>query len=213
MIRDTVSAMNRKVPAIIMALLLTAALISSINANALTSVENKALKVILGLTQQAKNKLTSDIQPTLKTVRQDLQFKQKFWEYEPFPVDVSNLIAVGVAREECKLNDPTACAFTVESIQTPPKTVVIEISVDDANTGINEVRGPSNLLVDSGIGSIGASNEVNVVFKAPVPAGPNALIEFNGEKPQGMKLCTFGIDVTGARVGIGTHPCQVNVPD
>ncbi len=89
--------------------------------------------------------------------------------------------------KSCNLNDTTACAFNVESIQVKGNPVnVTSIVVDGAVTDISGrgIQIPTNLLVDTGIGKIGASKYVAVRFDHSF----TGKIEFNGEKPQGMDL-------------------------
>ncbi len=204
--------MNKKILAISISAVLVVAMLMPpiVRAQAATQSESNALRTILGLVGNALTLVNKQINPTLDSIIEDLKFKKKFWEYEKVSVSGSNVIGVGVAVKSCNLNDPTACAFTVESIQTP-KVVVIEISVDDTRTSINENKtiGPSNVLVDAGFGRIGASHEVNIVFDH-AQAVPDTF-EFNGEKPQAMELCTFGIgiDASGKEIKIpaGPNPC------
>ncbi len=181
--------MNKKILAITMSIVLTAALISATNANALISSENKAFNVILKLTQQAKDKLANNVQPTLTTIKQDLQFKKKFYQFEPFPVQGAN--AVQIRLDRCNFNDPSACAFNVESIQLNGHGIATDIVVDGAKTSISPVHGPTNFLVDSGHGQIWASKSVELQFDTPFTGD----VEFNGEKPQGANLCK--LDGTG----------------
>ncbi len=200
-------AMNKKILAIsVSAVLALAFVLPAINANALTSAENKALKTILGLTQQAKDKLANNVQPTLTTVKEDLKFKQKFWQFEPFPVFRKNI--VGVAVESCELNDRSACAFNVESIQIKPlvlggtnsqpsSNTAKFIIVDQVFADIPDVKAPTNLLVDTGIGQIGASDFVLVGAGGTSSDTFTATVEFNGEKPQGMELIRIGAVIIG----------------
>ncbi len=205
--------MNKEILAISISAVLVVAMLMPpiVRAQAATQSESNALKNILGLVGNALTLVNKQINPTLDSIIEDLKFKKKFWEYEQIGVSISipsTTGGVGVAVKSCNLNDPTACAFTVESIQTPAGVVVTEISVDDTRTSINENRtaGPSNVLVDAGFGRIGASHEVNIVFDHAQP-GTVAVFEFNGEKPQGMELCTFGIDASGKKIGATPNPC------
>ncbi len=226
MIRDTVSAMNKEILAIsISAVLVLAFVLPAINANALTSAENKALKTILDLTTSVKDKLANNIQPTLTTIKQDLQFKKKFWQYEPCKdeavstKDGSNCWFAFSSTEiqvEQFFNGPSSgcilpaddCAFTVESIQLAGNVACIDhLEIDGADVGVPpNTCTPTNLLVDTNIGSIGASHEVSIHFKSPY-TGP---VEFNGEKPQGYSLCTEDhiIVINEQKFAIGgPNPC------
>ena len=98
-------------------------------------------------------------------------------------------------------NDPSACAFNVESIQIDGSGNPKFIDVDFALTDIRDqqISAPTNLLIDSGIGKIGASEFVVVVCEDFIPNVNDHCsggIEFNGEKPQGMFL--IGIIGTGS---------------
>jgi hypothetical protein len=108
------------------------------------------------------------------------------------------LFSVGVEVSICPQGTSSengvqdACAFNVESIQidTEGPANITGIRVDGVTTLLNDaIPTPTNLLVDSGIGKIGASREA-VVLGVP-DGGAEHSIEFNGEKPQGMELCLF----------------------
>ncbi len=64
----------------------------------------------------------------------------------------------------------------------------MKIIVDGVVTDVSRRRilSPSNVMIDSGLGVIGASRSVIIEFDTPY-SGP---VEFNGEKPQGLSLCT-----------------------
>ncbi len=183
-------AMNKKILAIsISAVLALAFVLPAINANALTSAENKALKTILDLTTSAKDKLANNVQPTLTTVKQDLQFKQKFWQFEPFQPTFP-VFGVGVFGI-CTLSDQSACAFNVESIQirSTPGANVIAIDVIPPfpfeRTFISPQSTPTNLLVDTGHGQVGTGGTISLVG-AVFDRAVSPTFEFSGEKPQGM---------------------------
>ncbi len=197
-------AMNKKILAISVAgVLALAFVLPAINANALTSAENKALKTILDLTTSAKDKLANNVQPTLTTIKQDLQFKQKFWQLRTEVEDVEE-VGVRVQENGCLLPDRTACAFNVESIQviqSPSLTgtfKVKDINIDGVETNVagGPLDLPTNLLVDSSIGQVGASKFVEIQFckvsgtDCRNTTAFSGTVEFNGEKPQGLKLET-----------------------
>ncbi len=204
-------AMNRKILALTITVLLTAALISATNANALTSVESKALNVILKLSQQVRDKLTSNIQPTLTTIKQDLQFKKKFWQATDELNNAFDVEIFGV----CSFPNDDACSFSVESLQVGNSTfgsgAVDVIQAGGVNTNITARDVPTNFLVDSGIGSVGAAQispgvpELGIMCSGKLTGqgGCSGTIELNGEKPQGMTLICFEIDPDGNTVNGG----------
>jgi hypothetical protein len=121
--------------------------------------------------------------------------KQKFWQHRGFR-EIGNgnnhepIVSVGVFGK-CKFPDPSACAFNVESIQFRSKDIFIPaIVVDGVETDISGkgIHSPTNLLVDLGIGKIGAEEMVTVLGSVKIE-----FPEFNGEKPQGMFLEFFAI--------------------
>ena len=193
--------MNKKILAISIAAVLVAGFLATPLAAEAATAQSKILKSILGLTETAKSQLENTILPTLDTIKEDLKFKKKFWQYEPcedlthdgngqihpcwFVIDATE---VQVEVVNCGLKDITACAFNVESIQFKfPGACIDHLEVDEADFKVDPgTCTPTNLLVDTGIGKIGASNEVSVFFDTPY-TGP---VEFNGEKPQAMELCT-----------------------
>ena len=181
--------MNKKILAVFMAVVLATGLLgaATVSAQAQTSSESKVLKTILGLTESAK-RLIGQIIPTVGTIKEDLEFKKKFYQFEPFEVQGVSFIELAVAN--CPLNDPSACAFNVESIQlNGDGASVIGIIVDGAFTDLSNapISTPTNLLVDTDFGKIGASEFVVVQFDGPY----SGEVEWNGEKPQAMELCTF----------------------
>ena len=180
----------------IAAVLVLAFVIPQLSAGALTG-ESKVLKSILGLTEQAKSLLSNTILPTLDTIKEDLKFKKKFWQYS-FTIPPREH-QFGVAVRDCNLPDKTACAFTVESIQlicTDPSICgdVTDLFVDGTETKIDPVSTipGTNLLIDRGIGKIGASESVEIFIAVGSFTGT---VEFNGEKPQGMELCVTANNV------------------
>ena len=185
--------MNKKILAISMAVTLAASLmmVPVFNVQAQVTSESRVLATILSLTEQAKNKINDNIIPTVDTVQEDLKFKQKFYQFEFSFGGTGTTVPVFVQVDQCELKDQTACAFNVESIQLihagVPKRV-LAICVDDFGscTDISDqgIITPTNLLVDTGIGKIGASRLVAV----KTDPGFTGSVEVTGEKPQGMKL-------------------------
>ncbi len=170
---------------------------ASVNIEGLTSGESVLLSKIFTSTTVALNKLTLT-QNTLQTINDDLQLKKKFWQFEPKSERnpdgwIVSGHSIGVRVQECNLPDQTACAFNVESIQfSGVGSKVAAIIVDGVRTDISgdNIAPATNLLLDTGIGKIGASRSVLVEFDdLEGYLGP---VEFNGEKPQGVQLCTFG---------------------
>ena len=183
--------MNKKILAISMCTVLFAAFLipASFNAQAATRSENKSLKIVLDLTTSIKGLISGRIQPTLTTILDDLQLEQKFWQFEPFQVSGEIVIGIfGFCPGEVFVRNPSACAYSVESIQIQGVGEVKAISVDGIVTEIKPEAAPINLLIDTGLGNIGAS----VVVAVGAPTTPiSGEIEFNGEKPQGMQLIRF----------------------
>jgi hypothetical protein len=195
------------------------------------STENRTVATMLRLTEIITGQV-SDIQSLENNIEDDLLFKQKFWQYPPKKViiivdgpilqpgwNVTNVVAVGVRVVECNFatEDPGACAFNVESIQFDNRVsagftgdaVPIEgMDIDGVFTDMTEknITTPTNLMVDTSIGKVGANSHVIVHFGG-LYTGP---VEFNGEKPQAMELCTTAfIDVNEELVEIpsGQNPC------
>ena len=203
--------MNKKILALSMVITIAATfvIIPSFNVQARVSSESRVLATILSLTEQAKSKINDNIIPTVDTVQDDLQFKQKFWQFEPFTVPptsegdpVVGAGVVGLCVGAPFDDDPSACAFNVESIQIRGSGKVNAIFTDGVITDISNdtITASTNLLVDSGIGKIGASDFVAVVCDVNDPClGP---FEFNGEKPQGMILfpakVVFPVEASGS---------------
>ena len=212
--------MNKKILAISMAVTLTASLlmVPVFNAQAQVTSESRVLATILSLTEQAKSKINNNIIPTVDTVQEDLKFKQKFFQYEPAagPNDenrkhwfVVNATEIQIEVVFCDFPDQSACAFNVESIQFSAQGAHINaIEIDSDFTSTLDEDTPTNLLVDSGIGKVGASEEVSIFFDIPY-TGP---VEFNGEKPQGMILCTEDRNGEGPISEKSPHPCREGPP-
>jgi hypothetical protein len=189
----------RKVLAASIGVVLVAALISpSLSTNSFAqsvSSESRILLAILGLTEVIKSH-TEELVDTTENIEDDLEFKKKFYELGdgPFPVSTGVLggrLEVELFVDSCNLPEETACAFNVESIQIDEGGGnVTGIVVDGVFTGISgkEVSTPTNLLVDSGIGKIGASQSVRVVIFIPPSTEFSTNVSFDGEKPQGLEL-------------------------
>jgi hypothetical protein len=167
----------------------------SSNVQAQVASESRVLQAILGLTEVVKGQSQALVE-TSDNIQDDLLFKKKFWQLPimSLPGNTTGRIeAVGIVINSCPLNDESACAFNVESIQIPNQdknTRVDAIVVDGIATDISdkEVFSPTNLLVDTGIGQVGASGFVAVGGIGNVF---DSFPEFNGEKPQGLELLRF----------------------
>jgi hypothetical protein len=165
----------------------------------------------------------------LDVIEEDLLLKKKFWQYQPKKVvivideeghsilqsqrgwNVTGVFGVGVQVLQCNFDDPSACAFNVESIQLAgvegESVLVSAVEVDNITTDIEDllVFTPTNVLLDWGVDKLGASSHVFVFFDEPY-TGP---VEFNGEKPQGMELCTIAFDIEGFPIPSGVNPCPI----
>jgi hypothetical protein len=183
------------------------------------SSESRVLQAILALTEVIKGQ-TDDLSDTLTNVEEDLLFKKKFWQFhEEVPISGSTGQSgwVGVYVVDCSFDDLAACAFNVESIQIssnsdPAGVNITDMRVDGVETVLTnaagfELQSPSNVMVDSGLGKVGASDEVAVRVELNISTS-GGFVEFNGEKPQGMELCLF-VQTTsqGPRVGL-TDSCE-----
>jgi hypothetical protein len=147
--------------------------------------ESRVLQAILGLTEHLKWH-TEELVDTTENIDTDLEFKKKFYEFETEVQDVP-ILAIGV--NNCAVNDTNACAFNVESIQLLDNGTsrrILGIIVDGVYTDLSskQILTPTNLLVDSGQGKIGAATMVAVVFDSFY----SGIVEWTGEKPQGMEL-------------------------
>jgi hypothetical protein len=158
------------------------------------------LQAILALTEVIKGQ-TDDLSDTLTNVEEDLLFKKKFWQFHEDVIrqgTTGQTGWVGVEVDGCTFEsgDPSACAFNVESIQIISNGAPVNITtirVDGVETDISgkELQSPSNVLVDSSIGKLGANFEVAVEVLLTGPVTTGGFVEFNGEKPQGMCLILF----------------------
>jgi hypothetical protein len=190
--------MRAKILAIVSGIVLAAALLAptlSSNVQAQVTSESRVLQAVLGLTEVVKGD-SEALVDTTENIEDDLLFKKKFYELPiaPLPGNTTGFVeAVGIVITSCPLSDDSACAFNVESIQIPNQdknTRVDAIIVDGIATDISgkELFSPTNLLVDAGIGQVGASD-----FVAVGGTGNefDSFPEFNGEKPQGLELLRF----------------------
>jgi hypothetical protein len=174
----------------------------SVDSFAQVSSESRVLQAILGLTEVIKGQ-TDDLSDTLTNVEEDLLFKKKFWQIFVVediqgPAGAPGFLGVEVFGCTFEEGDPSACAFNVESIQVvnfnPSEPVnITSIWVDGVKTDLSgkELQSPSNVLVDSSIGKLGANSIVAVGGVLTSSGLTEGSIEFNGEKPQGMALCLF----------------------
>jgi hypothetical protein len=179
--------MKKQILATIAAIaLLTAFLVPSMSNNSFAQVtsESRVLQAILGLTEVVKGQ-SQALVDTTENIEDDLLFKKKFWQFK-FNVTEANVVGlIGV----CPRVGSEACAFNVESIQfdnatAGPDVGVGGIIVDDAFTQTDFEFVPTNFLVDSGQGKVGALFFVGAVL----PFNYTGDVEFNGEKPQDMIL-------------------------
>lgn len=112
------------------------------------------------------------------------------------------LFGIGIYNRACDLGD--ACAFNMESAQlvqdpTDDNVAVGAIFADFVltDTTSKELFLDTNLMVDSGIGRVGASSHiVPLVEFLPGQEVEIAFLEFNGEKPQDMQLGLLVIIIT-----------------
>jgi hypothetical protein len=166
--------------------------------------ESRVLQAILGLTEVIKGG-TEDLVDTTENIEEDLLFKKKFYEFGP--VNIAN-VTIAVLFLSCQLPSELDCAFTVESVQlldngtsVQVDTMVVDIVKTDYES--KDIFTPTNLLVDAGIGEIGAFRLVGMNFTQPF----NGTIQFTGEKPQGGNLTLLLVQPVGAinmtQIGIG----------
>lgn len=151
------------------------------------TAESRVLQAILGLTDQIKQQ-TTEIKGKYDDTIFDLNVKKKFYEISD-SLD-GDLFAAELFIEFCNDVPDGACAFNVESIQIQcgnDPILVETIRVDGTPTDISDkgIFTPTNLLVDAGIGKIGASDSVRVEVES---CGAPNLVTFVGEKPQGVDL-------------------------
>jgi peptidoglycan hydrolase CwlO-like protein len=134
------------------------------------------------------------------------QRDKEFWQFSPESWSVTNAQAVGVrAQGAPPPSGGLGVAFSVESIQFPAAGFKpVRLIVDGIATDLSPqgVFTPCNLLLSIGLVVIGASNSVSVEFETPY-SGP---VEFNGEKPQGLKLCTVASGPGSSQNS--PNPCQ-----
>ena len=130
------------------------------------------------------------IEPKLDEIQSNQDRNKEFWQFSPEAWHVRQAKRAGVRLQDSShLASPTSQAFSVESIHVrAPGSKVIKIIVDGIPTDVSasDIVTPSNVLIDAGIPLIGASRSVEIEFDDPY-TGP---IEFNGEKPQGLDMCT-----------------------
>jgi hypothetical protein len=205
--------MRKQILAVIAGItLLTAFMVPSMSNKTFAQVtsESRVLQAILGLTEVIKGQSQALVETT-ENIEDDLLFKKKFYQYEPYELSSNRF---GIAVLGCDFQDETACAFNVESIQLNCEYggcagvaavmvdgVFSDISGFSEETGGTPVPTPTNLLVDLGIGKIGASDFVALLIEKD--ATYVGRVEWNGEKPQGMELCTFN-----SGEDRGPNPCD-----
>lgn len=140
------------------------------------------------MTDQIKQQ-TAEIKGKYDDVIFDLNVKKKFYAFE-FE-GVGDVIEIRVT--DCGNVPEEACAFIIESIQIDGSSepgIPLEVIVDGVVTDFSgkSVTLPTNLLVDTGVGAIGASESV-VLDEV---AGEVDSVIITGEKPQGVQLEAFG---------------------
>lgn len=160
------------------------------------SSESRVLSTMMTLTNLAKGQLVNT-QHIMDDIKLDLEIKKKFWQLE-LPLAENAFIFV-LAVDVCNLNESQQCAFNVESVQINRDTCqfifgdcsVQGIIVDESATDIEEkqIATSTNLLIDSGIGIIGASDFVAIVLDDEITGS----VQWTGEKPQGLELFQFVI--------------------
>jgi hypothetical protein len=183
----------------------------SSNVQAQVTSESRVLQAILGLTQVAKGK-SEALVATSENIEDDLLFKKKFYslsvtgEFNDFDI-----------QSECDFDDPSACAFNIESIQC------VEADVSECQAGEVGAQCNGGVLVDQievevreETGDEGSEQEsetdisgkeIHVPANILLDAGMGQIgvpgtfgLEFDGvlkgtcvvtgEKPQGMRLTT-----------------------
>jgi hypothetical protein len=203
---------NKKVLAVSISAVLAVGFLAPalMNAQAQVSSESRVLNTILALTQDS-NKDAQRVNNNLDNIDDDLLLKQKFWQYEPYHEEANR---IGIAVVGCDFEDESACAFNIESIQLNCEPggcagvaavmvdgVFSDVSGFSEESGGTPVPTPTNLLVDLGVGKIGASDFVAILIEKDEAFFGK--VEWNGEKPQGMELCTFSSGEDG-----GPNPCD-----
>lgn len=163
------------------AVLVTAAISSTGSIDAqIISAENRVLVSIYQLTNVLLGK-TNDISAIMDSIEEDLLLKKKFYSKQ---IVADSASTVGI-RGTCDSIVEGACAFNVESIQLPASgSTVVGIAVDGTITMIDPVDTPTNLLLETGIGRIGASESVAIIFSTSYSGN----VVFTGEKPQDMLI-------------------------
>jgi len=131
------------------------------------------------------------LEPKLDEIQSNQRKIKEFWQFSPEAWNVTQAIRAGVRlQDSSNLASPASQAFSVGSIHVlAPGFMIIKIIVDGISTDVSgkNIITPSNVLVDAGISLIGASHSVQIEFGISY-TGP---IEFSGEKPQGLEMCTF----------------------
>jgi chaperonin cofactor prefoldin len=131
------------------------------------------------------------LQPKLDEIQSNQSRSKEFWQISPEAWTVTQAIRAGVRlKDSSNPASPKSQAFSVGSIHVlAPGFMVIKIVVDGISTDVTgrNIISPSNVLVDAGISLMGASHSVQIEFGISY-TGP---IEFSGEKPQGLDMCTF----------------------
>jgi hypothetical protein len=146
----------------------------------LGSIESRVIGTMLRLTQISHQQV-GHIQSLLESVKLDLQTKSKF--YSVGPIEVENIPSAAIEIFECNSVGQSACVFNVESMQLTGIGVVGTVVIDGVGAPIDE-RTPANLLVDTRIGKIGASDSVVLDFDGNY----TGTISVSGEQPQGVEI-------------------------
>jgi hypothetical protein len=131
------------------------------------------------------------LEPKIDEIQSNQRKIKEFWQFSPEAWNVTQAVRAGVRLQESShVASPASRAFSVGSIHVlAPGFMIIKIIVDGISTDVTgkNIITPSNVLVDAGISLIGASHSVQIEFGISY-TGP---IEFSGEKPQGLGMCTF----------------------
>jgi predicted nucleic acid-binding Zn-ribbon protein len=145
------------------------------------------------------------IEPKLDLLQIKADKSKEFWQIGPETWSVSNASRAGVRVDRRVGPIPDDWSFNVESIHVPGDGVkVVKIIVDGVETDIStrNVTVPANVLVSSGVVLVGASESVLIEFDQPY----TGRLEFNGEKPQAMRLCS--VVAGAAATQTSPNPCQ-----
>jgi hypothetical protein len=185
---------NKKILAVWISAVLTVGFLvpSLMNAQAQVSSESRVLNTILALTEDI-NRKAQTVHNNLDNIDDDLLLKQKFWQHK---WRVSNVgWDIGVWSQGCEFDDPSACAFNVESIQLRGSGEVEAIWVDGVRVDVTgkDIVLSSNVLTDIGVGKVGANRYVMLECGKDASTLCSADVEFNGEKPQGLFLWRFRV--------------------